>query len=241
MKDFLKAPYYFLKNLQYNRHTSQIMKCVIRKNSNCIDIGCHRGRFFSKMIKLAPEGRHWAFEPLPRFYEYLQNRFHKAEQTILPYALSDSEGSSIFKYVKNSPGYSGFKKRTYHIPFPDIIDIDVTKAKLDTIIKPTDKIDFIKIDVEGAELEVLRGAENTIKRNTPFVLFEHGLGAAPFYQTRPENIYDFFCGCGMEIFTLKSWLQNKPALDKGNFINQFNKERNYYFLACQNTRNNITA
>lgn len=232
MKNLLKTPYYFLKNIQYNQQTFHIMKRVIKKNSNCIDIGCHKGSFFDKMIKLAPDGRHWGFEPLPKFYEKLKSKHPDPKHIVLPYALSNTEGQSTFKYIKNSPGYSGFKKRAYHIPFPKIVDIQVTKVKLDTVIDSTIKIDFIKIDVEGAELEVLLGAEKTIKRNTPFVLFEHGVGAAPYYETRPEDVFNFFSNCRMKIFTLKSWLQNMPDLNRITFIKQFHREINYYFLAC---------
>ena len=210
MKNLLKTPYYFLKNIQYNQQTFQIMKSVINVHSNCIDIGCHKGRFFDKMIALAPAGTHWGFEPLPNLYEQLKIRYLNPKHVVLPYALSDTEGQSIFKYVKNSPGYSGFRKRSYHIPFPEIVDIQVTKVKLDTVIDSKTKIDFIKIDVEGAELEVLVGAEKTINRNKPFILFEHGIGAASYYGTNPEDIFNFFSNCKMKIYTLKSWLQNRP-------------------------------
>ena len=232
MRNLLKTPYYFLKNIQYNQQTFQIMKSVINVHSNCIDIGCHKGRFFDKMIALAPAGTHWGFEPLPNLYEQLKIRYLNPKHVVLPYALSDTEGQSIFKYVKNSPGYSGFRKRSYHIPFPEIVDIQVTKVKLDTVIDSKTKIDFIKIDVEGAELEVLVGAEKTINRNKPFILFEHGIGAASYYGTNPEDIFNFFSNCKMKIYTLKSWLQNKPDLNKAAFVKQFHKEINYYFLAC---------
>ena len=232
MENLLKTPYYFLKNIQYNQQTFQIMKSVINVHSNCIDVGCHKGRFFDKMIALAPSGTHWGFEPLPNLYEQLKIRYPNPKHVVLPYALSDSEGQSIFKYVKNSPGYSGFRKRSYHIPFPEIIDIQVTKIKLDTVIDSKTKIDFIKIDVEGAELEVLAGAEKTIKRNKPFIIFEHGIGAASYYGTKPEDIFNFFLNCKMKIYTLKSWLHNKPDLNKTGFVKQFHKEINYYFLAC---------
>lgn len=231
LRDILKLPHYFLKNLQYNSQTHRIMKRVIRLDSNCVDIGCHKGKILDRMIALAPQGLHWGFEPLPDLYEELRSKYPDTKITILPYALSDTEGDAPFKFVKNSPGYSGFKKRTYHIPFPKIQEIIVKKTKLDTVIPPGTRIDFIKIDVEGAELEVLKGAEQTIKRNKPYIIFEHGIGAAVHYGTKPDDIFNFFTGCEMKISLLKDWIRNKPQLSQLSLSKQFYKDLNYYFIA----------
>jgi len=77
------------KNLKYDRFTIHIMKLVLNKNSNCIDVGCHKGEMLDLMLKYAPEGKHFAFEPIPYLYNNLKNKFsEKAE--IYPYALSDN-------------------------------------------------------------------------------------------------------------------------------------------------------
>lgn len=227
----LKLPYYFIKNLQYNRQTDRVMKAILRPDSNCVDIGCHKGAILDKILLHSPAGHHWAFEPLPELYQYLQKKYERKKVTISSFALSDSEGQTSFKYVKNSPGYSGFRKRVYHIPFPNIEEINVTKTTLDIVIPDDVHIDFIKLDVEGAELEVLKGAEQTIKRNKPFIIFEHGKGAAPFYHTQPENVYDLLTGFDLKISTMKNWLEKKPPLDRASFSKQFLKETNYYFIA----------
>ncbi|MFN8291561.1 MAG: FkbM family methyltransferase [Chitinophagaceae bacterium] len=207
------------------------MKRILRPDSNCIDIGCHSGKILDRILTLAPEGSHWAFEPLPDLYQRLRQKYANRRVTVSPFALSDTEGGSAFKHVKNSPGYSGFRKRTYHIPFPHIEEITVQKKRLDNILPADYRADLIKLDVEGAELEVLRGARETILRNKPVIIFEHGIGAAPFYHTTPGDIHDLLTSYGLKIFTLKDWLNRKPALDKTVFANQFRTEKNYYFIA----------
>lgn len=231
LRNTLKLPYYYFKNRQYNRETVHIMKAVLKPNSNCVDIGCHKGRILDLMLAFAPEGTHYAFEPLPPFFELLKKKYAGTNTIIRPEALSDSAGDVRFKFVKNSPGYSGFRKRTYHVPFPGIEEITVTKTTLDAVIPPGTKIDFIKLDVEGAELEVFRGAERTIRRCRPVIIFEHGTGAAPHYGTKPEDVFDFITGCGLNISTFKNWLHKKPCLDRASFSKQFYKELNYYFIA----------
>jgi FkbM family methyltransferase len=207
------------------------MKRVIKRSSNCIDIGCHKGKVLDQIISLAPEGRHWAFEPLPDLYAALCSKYTRRNITILPYALSNAAGSAVFKHVKSAPGYSGFRRRTYHIPFPQVEDIMVSKEKLDTLISPDIKIDFIKMDVEGAESEVFAGAAETILRNKPVIIFEHGIGAAPHYGTKPDEVFNHITNCNMQISTLHGWLRGNPPLNQAEFSRQFYKDLNYYFIA----------
>ncbi|HQQ21313.1 MAG TPA: FkbM family methyltransferase, partial [Bacteroidales bacterium] len=141
------------KNIKYDRLTLQILKRVIKKDSNCIDIGAHKGEILSQIIRLAPEGTHFAFEPIPELFENLKINFPQV--TLYPYALCNSKGESFFQWVKNAPAYSGLKKRTYAIQTPKINQIKVETERLDQLIPENMRIDFIKIDVEGAEFEVL--------------------------------------------------------------------------------------
>ena len=60
------------KNLEYDRLTKAIMKQEIRPSSNCIDIGCHKGEMLEILLRLAPSGQHYAFEPLPFMFKDLK-------------------------------------------------------------------------------------------------------------------------------------------------------------------------
>ena len=96
---------------------------------------------------------------------------------------------AVFKFVESNPGYSGLKERKYDRPNEIVKDIVVKTDLLDEIIPSGEKIDFIKIDVEGAELQVLKGGMELIRRNKPVIIFEHGLGAADCYNTKPVDIF----------------------------------------------------
>lgn len=97
------------------------------------------------------------------------------------------------------------------------------------------RVDFLKIDVEGAEVLVLRGGLRVIKRWKPFIIFEHCLGASDVYGFGPEDVYDLLVKeCGLKIYLLSDWISRKKdsALDLSSFCDQFRRCLNYYFLAC---------
>jgi FkbM family methyltransferase len=235
MKDTIKAVLNFFKwdltkNIEYDRLTSLILKQVIEPDSNCIDVGCHKGEILDLMIKYAPKGNHFAFEPIPVFFDELKNNFGEC-CTIYPFALSDEKGQAKFNFVKNAPAYSGLSKRKYAIENPEIEEIEVSLNKLDDIIPSDKSISLIKIDVEGAELKVLKGAQQLIKRDQPIVVFECGLGASDFYGTDPKEVYDLFQSCGLKVSLLKAWINKKSALTLAQFESVYRTNEEYYFIA----------
>lgn len=216
------------KNIKYDRLTLQILKRVIKKDSNCIDIGAHKGEILSQIIRLAPEGIHFAFEPIPELFENLKINFPQV--TLYPYALCNSKGESFFQWVKNAPAYSGLRKRTYAIQTPEIDQIKVETERLDQLIPKNIRIDFIKIDVEGAEFEVLKGAEKILRNNRPIIIFECGLGASEFYMTDPNEVFLFFQNLDLNIFTLEGFIKKQLPLSKELFLDMYQRNSEYYFV-----------
>ncbi|NLJ82337.1 MAG: FkbM family methyltransferase [Bacteroidales bacterium] len=219
------------KNLKYDRLTQKILKKHLRKNSSCIDVGCHKGEILNLMLRYAPHGQHYAFEPIPYLFEKLTHAYRN-KASIYPYALSDKSGFTSFQFVKNAPAYSGIKQRRYDIENPEIEELTVDLKSLDEIIPATQRIDLIKIDVEGGEFDVLKGGKNLLISNKPMILFEFGKGASDYYGTTPSDLYDFISQeIGLHIYTLQAFLKNKSALNKNEFNDYFNNGKEYYFIA----------
>jgi FkbM family methyltransferase len=218
---------------QYDRQTIAIMERSLRRDSCCIDVGCNVGAILTEILRAAPDGRHCAFEPLPDLFRDLRRRFgHHRNLELHEIALSDHEGRSSFQHVVTNHAYSGFRRRRYDRPHEEVVEIGVEAARLDRFVPKERRVELIKIDVEGAELEVLRGAEATLTRCRPLVVFEHGLGGSDFYGTTPEAVHDFLVGsCGLRISLLESWLDGRPPLSREGLVEQFHSGTNFYFLA----------
>ncbi|HSN50537.1 MAG TPA: FkbM family methyltransferase [Bacteroidales bacterium] len=218
-------------NIRYDIYTKKIMQQVLRKDTNTLDIGCHKGEILDEILMYAPDGIHYAFEPLPHLFADLQKKYYQPAVHLSDIALFDKKGTTSFQYVINDPAYSGIRKRKYNKEV-QITELTVKTDLLDNVIPDDVKIGFIKIDVEGAEYPVLKGGIESIRRSRPIIIFECGLGAADYYGTKPEEMYGLLSSdCGLRIRTMKGFLKNHPALTEKEFSKLFSTGGEYYFIA----------
>jgi FkbM family methyltransferase len=237
MKELIKKwvkrlPIAFTRNQQYDRQTRKVIAKVCSDSTNFIDVGCHKGEVLDIVLHHAPNGIHYGFEPIPNMYEALVLKYaNRANCHISNVALSKESGTATFNYVMSNPSYSGLRKRQYDRSGEQDTTITVVTEQLDRFLPTNYTPHLIKIDVEGAELFVLEGAAETLRRCQPIVIFEHGLGASEFYEATPERVYDLFAGCNMQVSLMKRWLKGQPALTKAEFSAQFHQKTNYYFIA----------
>ncbi len=217
-------------NLTYDRLTRDILRRVLTPQSNCIDVGAHKGEMLRELLQLAPHGRHFAFEALPHYADILTRRYGQRAH-VHQLALSNRSGQTDFFHVREAPAYSGMRKRHYDGKTPTFEVLEVPMATLDEVIPPDLPIHFIKIDVEGAELLVLQGAQQLLSSWRPLVLFEFGKGASDFYQQGPDSLYDYFSRLDMPIYTLCGWLAGASGLSAAQLTDMYENGSEFYFLA----------
>ncbi|MEJ8841730.1 FkbM family methyltransferase [Lacibacter sp. H375] len=228
-----KLPVVITRNQQYDSQTKQIIRKVCNAHSNTVDVGTHNGDLLDVLLQQSPYGTHFGFEPLPGLYESLRAKYRQQKNIVLfDVALSEANGNSSFNHVTSNPSYSGIKKRNYDRTNETDETIEVKTARLDDVLLQENiKIDFMKIDVEGAELGVLKGAAQLIKRDRPVIVFECGLGGTDVYDTTPAELFTFFAEYGYTISLLKNYLKEEQALNKTLFEEQYYQKLNYYFVA----------
>jgi FkbM family methyltransferase len=220
----------------YDVYALELIRRCLRADSACVDVGSHKGSFLRHFARLAPQGSHYAFEPIPHLARQLRQEFGgRPRITVVAAALGSQDGDATFQHVVTNPAYSGLRRRSYAKRDERIEEIKVQVVRLDSARDPHARVDLIKIDVEGGELGVLEGGLETLRRWQPLVIFEHGLGGADHYGTTPMQVHQLLAGaCGLEVFPLKGWpryAETQP-LSQDAFCAHFYEARDFYFIAA---------
>lgn len=145
---------------------------VLKDPRTCVDIGASYGLYTYALTKLARNVE--AFEPLPECANALEAYFGP-EVRVHRVALSSKEGRATLYTPIDAQGAN--VESTGLRVSPNAVSTEVTVKRLDDY--HLGDVSFVKIDVEGHELDVLAGATDTIAQNRPILLVEieqrHGL------------------------------------------------------------------
>lgn len=218
------------KDTRYNEETVAIMERVMAPDANGVDVGAFEGTLTEPMTRIAPRGRHFAVEPLPEYAAALRTRFPRV--TVLEMALSDTSGTSDFLAAVEDPPRSGFRPQEYPRADEHVKHITVRVARMDEVIADSVKVAFIKIDVEGAEYDVLKGAAKTILRSRPVIVFEFGKAGVEHYRTTPEMMWSLLHDrYGLELALMRTYLDGGPAYSKQEFEAMVASYADWMFVA----------
>jgi FkbM family methyltransferase len=216
-----------LKNAGYDRDLAEVLRRVLAHDSTCVDVGANAGVILRQMVACAPEGRHIAVEPLPSFAERLAQEFPQV--AVRQVALGTERGRTTFSHVTSRPAYSGLRERPLDHPDDTVEQIDVEITTLDELVAAHRPIRFVKVDVEGGEVDVLRGGATVLAEDQPFVAVEFGSRAAQAYGATAEDLYDVLDRAGLRVTTLARFLADEPPLDRQGFLAQTSLD--FFFLA----------
>lgn len=215
----------------YEQLLETFYKGLLSPGDACIDVGAHTGRHTLPMARcVTPGGRVFAFEPIPAIATELSeklsaspdiNRIVKLTQC----ALAEVSGEADFTLVSTNPAYSGLLPRHYDREEQTQI-VRVALRRLDDLIAEIPSIRFIKVDCEGAELRVLRGASALLKRDRPTVSFECGDASLESYDYDAGDIFDFWSmhGYGVQSIT-------RQPLDRARFVDACARQEYWDYIA----------
>jgi FkbM family methyltransferase len=221
--------YWLYKNYYLDTHEFSIIKALTKPGDVIFDIGANIGIYslwFSKCIN--DTGLIYSFEPDDTNINRLKYAISlNSLKSIIPnnLALSNTVGEAKFSTgldEQNSliNGYSPLTDQ-YRIVHTCTIDQFCADNKIE-------EINYMKIDVEGAEWFVLNGAENMLANKKIKVIqleINHQLLK---FNIKVDNLHQYMLGFGYNLYRLKSDFISVD-LEKENLINE--DSNNYYFIA----------
>jgi len=194
------------------RYTSRLLRGLIQSDWNCVDIGCHYGSVLAELCRYAPQGRHIAFEAIPEKVKFLRRKFPGVD--IRELALCERSGETTFHINTRSSGFSGLHA---HGGNPTEA-IQVRCSTLGLELAKAAAVQFVKLDVEGAELDVLKGGHEFFSKHQPFLLFECTASGCECFGRTVTDVYDFlteelhYC-----VFFIRGWLDKAEPLSRDAF------------------------
>jgi FkbM family methyltransferase len=171
-----------------------------------VDVGANVGTFSVPLAKAFPATTVIAFEPNPPAHECLaRNVALNGLRNVVVRAegVGESPGTLVlYGFAGEDLGQSSFLRPTRHSEVPREIPVPV--VRLDDVLAVADRpIDAIKIDVQGQELAVLRGARMVIERHRPPVLLEHedtNFAQPAEASAAKQGLAGYFAAAGYEVF-----------------------------------------
>lgn len=202
------------KNLGYMEYTGgtietsgeTMVMSIIEEDSIVFDVGAHTGEWSLNALKTQPNINLFAFEPIPILAEALRTNLKNKPVSIHQLVLSNINDFLSFCYYPKNPGLS-----TLHPRLSVETQLNLTKDTLLVEAVTIDSfcnqnnishIDFIKIDTEGNELNVLLGAQNLLENaSINAIQFEYG-GCYKDSNTTLQSVFEYLTDLEYSIYRI---------------------------------------
>ncbi len=170
---------------QYHKLEAALRHQPAERRRVCLDIGAHVGLWAMWLVREFE--RIHAFEPVPPFAEIFPHNLGMANVSLHKVALGERQDTVAITVPDGQTGgahvsIEGRHPGNKYARDSESVYRDISMRTLDSFA--LDKVDFIKIDVEGYELQVIRGGERTIKAWRPNIVIEQKGNEAAYGQRR---------------------------------------------------------
>lgn len=196
--------------LNYEDVLEKTYRRLIKPGFQIADIGAHLGRHtivYSQLV--GPGGRVYAFEPLADVFNRLQAGLLDAGiENVFGFnmALGAERGVLSFVRADGALEESGLRERQLYNQ-PDHTStrrVNVWCDRLDHLFADIRRLDYVKIDVEGAEVSVLEGGRNLLRKTRPMISVEYGVPTYSAYGLTSDSLWSWCEGEQYEVFDVFS-------------------------------------
>lgn len=234
--DHRSPPFETFNFADFEPSESRMMQNLFEGCATFFDIGANIGWHSLNLAARHRDAKFYCFEPIPKTYsELLENIKLNSFSNISTYniALSDSTGTQNFYYYQSCSGNASAVDLTER---SDVCAIECRQTTLDDFSAEAalPRPDFIKCDVEGAELMVFMGALGTIRESTPIIMAEILRKWSRKHGYEPNEIFELLRGEGYQAFTTDGY-----RLIPFEAMTEETLDTNFFFLHRQRHCNKI--
>lgn len=224
------APLEVINFDQYEPNEMRIIDMLSADAHHILDIGANIGLYSVRFARRMVSAQIWAFEPVPKSHAYLQRNIAAndvgARVTALNYGLSDKSGSVDFFISPTSCTNASLVNVAHENDADRVVGLVLTLDQWagNWGVSP----DFIKCDVEGAELLVFRGARKTLIKDKPVVFSELLRKWTKPFGYHPNDVIRLFADLGYSCFAV-----GENGVQRLREVTEETLETNYAFIHAE--------
>lgn len=232
------APIEVMNFGRYEPEETRVMDLLSSGARNILDVGANIGWYSVRFAKLNSGAQVHAFEPMPVSHAYLQRNVAAngvgAQVISYNYGLSEAGGSFEFFIAPTGGTNASLMNVADAADAHKVTGLTLTLDQwcANQQLKP----DFIKCDVEGAELLVFRGGRETLKRDKPIVFAELLRKWSKPFGYHPNDMLSFFHDLGYRCYAV-----SQAGVRQIDEVTDETPETNYAFVHTQAHASAIAA
>jgi FkbM family methyltransferase len=222
LRDHVQRLIYFFG--AYEPIESFLVQNILEKNDIVVDAGANIGFYSLLMSDICKNGKIYSFEPVPKNFEFLKKNVSLNfknelietvpvglwnESKVLEFSLDSSMKDNVGSFT------AGKVENTSEM-------FKCSVNKIDELLKDVEKIDFIKMDIEGAELFALQGGNSLINKFRPQFLIEINRKACEQFGYNPNRIASFFKELDYQFYLIRESAESSGWIDDFSGIEQAN-------------------
>lgn len=220
------VPFEVINFGDYERPELEMQMKLIKPGISILDIGANFGWFSMHIAKKINDTKVFSFEPVPSTFEYLLKNIELNKIKNIKcfnFGFADIDGSFKF-YV--DPELSANASMVKLSDSNSVVEQKCIVKKIDDFVSHNKiPVDFIKCDVEGAELLVFKGGAKTISEQQPIVFAEMLRKWSSKFDYHPNDIISFFKNLNYRCFVIEN-----NMLKPFDWVDEKTIETNYFFL-----------
>ena len=180
-------------------------RLLLLPQASAVDVGADAADALALFQRVAPQGRHVAFEPQP----------HRAKRLRRKYPGVDVRETALLEgaWWRQDAGEPGRGAEA-----PDVLQaMRGARRSLDELIGPEHPVDLLRLEAHGAELFVMMGAELLLARCRPSLVFRSRLAALQQWELRPQDVFDYLSDLGYRVFLPRAFVTCGRPLSRDEF------------------------